>query len=270
MINFMNSKLKFFQFILFVCITGLLTSIGTLSGKTFLKTSLSNQKMLKNKTDKKYIYLTFDDGPLNGSEYIDSVVLAEKIKISVFLVGEHVMMSRTMDNYFKYYEANPYIDEYNHSYSHANNHYEKFYGNTDLAVSDILKNNQLLKFAYKIVRLPGRNMWRIGGFKKDDVESGSKTADKLEQLSYKVVGWDLEWEHNSTAGAPPVQSVDEMYNEICRRFEKNNTFTPNNLVLLLHDEMFQKKWEESELKQLIDKLRKNKNFEFEQMRFYPR
>jgi hypothetical protein len=40
--------------------------------------------------------------------------------------------------------------------------------------------------------------------------------------------------------------------------------------LLLHDEMFQKKWEESELKQLIDKLRKNKDFEFEQMRFYPR
>jgi hypothetical protein len=64
--------------------------------------------------------------------------------------------------------------------------------------------------------------------------------------------------------------VDEMYNEICRRIEKNTTFTPDNLVMLLHDEMFQKKWEESELKQLIDKLRRNKNFEFEQMRFYPR
>ena len=267
----MNNKLKISLFFLFVCIAGMLTSTGYVSGKTLLKTSLNKQKTIKNNNNnKKYVYLTFDDGPLNGSEYIDSVVLAEKIKISVFLVGEHVLMSRTMDNYFKYYEENPYIDEYNHSFSHANNHYDQFYSNTDLSVSDILKNNKLLKFSYKIVRLPGRNMWRIDGIKRDDVESGSKTADRLEQLGYKVVGWDLEWEHNSNAGAPPVQSVDEMYNEICRRFESNNTFTPNNLVLLLHDEMFQKKWEESELKQLIDKLRSNKNFEFEQMRFYPR
>ena len=267
----MNNKLKISLFFLFVCIAGMLTSTGYVSSKSLLKTSLNKQKTIKNNNNnKKYVYLTFDDGPLNGSEYIDSVVLAEKIKISVFLVGEHVLMSRTMDNYFKYYEENPYIDEYNHSFSHANNHYDQFYSNTDLSVSDILKNNLLLKFSYKIVRLPGRNMWRIDGIKRDDVESGSKTADRLEQLGYKVVGWDLEWEHNSNAGAPPVQSVDEMYNEICRRFESNNTFTPNNLVLLLHDEMFQKKWEESELKQLIDKLRSNKNFEFEQMRFYPR
>jgi len=262
----MNSKLKILKFISFIFIIGMLTNV---EGKTLLKTSLSKHYEIKNKNEKKYIYLTFDDGPLNGSEYIDSVVLAEKIKISVFLVGEHVLMSRTMDNYFKFYEENPYIDEYNHSFSHANNHYEQFYSNTDLAVSDILKNNQLLKFSYKIVRLPGRNMWRIDGNKKDDVESGSKTADRLQQLGYKVVGWDLEWEHNAIAGTP-VQSVDEMYNEICRRAEDSETFTANNVVLLLHDEMFQKKWEESELKQLIDKLRKNKNFEFEQMRFYPR
>ena len=266
----MKSRLKNRPFILVLFIVSMLSFYLNISGKTLLKKTLSEQKTTTNKNEKKYIYLTFDDGPLNGSEYIDSVVLAEKIKISVFLVGEHVLMSRTMDNYFKFYEENPYIDEYNHSFSHANNHYEQFYSNTDLAVSDILKNNQLLKFTYKIVRLPGRNMWRINGRKKDDVESGSKTADRLEQLDYKVVGWDLEWEHNATAGAPPVQSVDEIYNEICRKLEVNNTFTSNNLVLLLHDEMFQKKWEESELKQLINKLRNNKNFEFEQMRFYPR
>jgi len=51
--------------------------------------------------------------------------------------------------------------------------------------------------------------------------------------------------------------------------ENNITFTPNNIGVLLHDEMFQKKWEESELKQLIDRLRKNRNFVFEQLRFYP-
>ena len=59
-----------------------------------------------------------------------------------------------------------------------------------------------------------------------------------------------------------------IYKEIFNLAKTNNTFTPNNVVVLLHDEMFWKKWEESELKQLIDKLRKNKVVVFEQMRFY--
>ena len=87
-------------------------------------------------------------------------------------------------------------------------------------------------------------------------------------MGYKVVDWDLEWQHKGVA-ATPIQSVDEIYKQICTMVENNITFTPNNIGVLLHDEMFQKKWEESELKQLIDKLRKNKNFVFEQLRFYP-
>lgn len=39
--------------------------------------------------------------------------------------------------------------------------------------------------------------------------------------------------------------------------------------MLIHDEMFQKAWEESELKQLIDLLRSQPNYVFEQMKFYP-
>jgi peptidoglycan/xylan/chitin deacetylase (PgdA/CDA1 family) len=216
----------------------------------------------------KYIYLTFDDGPLKGSQNIDSIILAEKIKISVFLVGEHVAANRTMDNYFKYYEENPYIDEYNHSFTHANNHYELFYSNPHAAVADFLKNQKTLKIQYKIVRLPGRNMWRLGNRKKDDVPSGSTTADSLALRGYKVIGWDLEWEHRAIDGSP-IQTVDEIYSEINKKLSKGDTFTPGNIVLLIHDEMFQKKWEESELKQLIDRLRSTKDYIFEQIRFYP-
>jgi len=43
---------------------------------------------------KQYVYLTFDDGPLNGSQNIDSIILAEKIKISVFLIGSEVVADR--------------------------------------------------------------------------------------------------------------------------------------------------------------------------------
>ncbi|MBX9783495.1 MAG: polysaccharide deacetylase family protein [Chitinophagaceae bacterium] len=218
--------------------------------------------------NEQYIYFTFDDGPLNGSENIDSVILAEKLKVSVFLVGEHVQKNRSVENYFKYYEENPFIDEYNHSYTHAKNRYEKFYSNPGGVVADILKNQAFLKLQYKIVRLPGRNMWRIGNRKRDDVKSGSAAADSLAQLGYKVIGWDLEWQHNAKTGSP-VQTVSAMKTEIEERLKAGTTFAPGHIVILLHDQMFQKKWAGSELKQLLDELRKNPGYVFEQIRFYP-
>jgi len=60
-----------------------------------------------------------------------------------------------------------------------------------------------------------------------------------------------------------------MYQLIMQQLNSGKTFTKNNIVILLHDEMFQRRWEESDLKQLIDRLRKDKNIVFEQMRFYP-
>jgi peptidoglycan/xylan/chitin deacetylase (PgdA/CDA1 family) len=216
----------------------------------------------------KYIYLTFDDGPLNGSENIDSVILAERLKISVFLVGEHAEKSKLLGNYYKMYEQNPFVDAYNHSYTHANGKYALFYSSPANVLADIQKNEQLLNLRYKIVRLPGRNMWRIGDRKKDDGISGSAAADLLAQNGYKLYGWDIEWRHKAKDGAP-IQSVDEMVNEIENRLESGNTFTKDHIVILIHDEMFQKKWEESELKQLIDKLRLNNDYVFEHIHFYP-
>jgi len=216
----------------------------------------------------KYIYLTFDDGPLRGSENIDSVILAERLKINVFLIGEHVEKSRLLDDYYQLYEQNPFVDSYNHSFTHANNKYDLFYSNPQNVLADITKNESYLQLHYKIVRLPGRNMWRIGGRKRDDGASGSTAADLLEKNGYKIYGWDLEWRHDAKTGKP-IQSVDEMVKEIEGRLNTNTSFTPGHIVILLHDEMFQKKWEESELKQLIDKLRTHENYVFEHIRFYP-
>lgn len=218
--------------------------------------------------NKCYIYLTFDDGPLNGSENINDIILKEKIKISVFMVGEHVIKDKQMDTYAKYYDQNPYIDEYNHSYTHANNHYEAFYDNVQKSVNDILYNQSLLKLPYKIVRLPGRNMWRLNGKSKNDLSNGIQTADQLSKLGYKVMGWDIEWQHRDSDGTP-IQPIDVMYKSVQKLCGSGNTFTKNNVVMLIHDEMFQKSWEESELKGLIDLLRTDPNYVFEQMRFYP-
>lgn len=216
----------------------------------------------------KYIYLTFDDGPLNGSENIDSVILAERLKISVFLVGANTERSKLSGEYYKLYEQNPFVDAYNHSLTHANGKYELFYSNPENVLADIRKNEQLLNLRYKIVRLPGRNIWRIDDRKRDDGVSGAAAADLLAKNGYKLYGWDIEWQHNPKNGTP-VQSVDKMAKEIESRLENGNTFTKDHIVVLIHDEMFRKKWEESELKQLIDQLRLHENYVFEQIRFYP-
>lgn len=236
-----------------------------------ITSSFQSQKSIPvhaEKSSLKYIYFTFDDGPLNGSEHIDSVILAERLKISVFLVGEHAEKSKLMGNYYKMYEQNPFVEAYNHSYTHAKDKYALFYSNPTNVLADIQKNEQLLNLRYKVVRLPGRNMWRLGDRKKDDGASGSKAADLLAKNGYKLYGWDLEWQHNSKDGKP-IQSVDEMEKEIETRLQTGNCFTKDHIVILLHDEMFQKKWEESELKQLLDKLRLHENFIFEHIRFYP-
>ena len=56
--------------------------------------------------------------------------------------------------------------------------------------------------SYKIVRLPGRNMWRLGNRNQDDVRSGSSTVDEISKNGYTVIGWDLEWQHNAATGKP--------------------------------------------------------------------
>jgi peptidoglycan/xylan/chitin deacetylase (PgdA/CDA1 family) len=216
----------------------------------------------------KYIYLTFDDGPLNGSENIDSIILSERLKISVFLIGENVEKSKQLGTYYKLYELNPFVEVYNHSYTHANGKYDFFYSNPSNVLADIQKNELLLNLRYKIVRLPGRNIWRVGNRGKDDGKSGSTAADLLAKNGFKLYGWDIEWQHNAKDGAP-VQSIDEMEKIIEGRLESDNTFTKGHIVILLHDEMFQKRWEESELRTLIYRLRMHENYVFEHIRFYP-
>ncbi len=199
----------------------LLFSIALAMGSFLLPHA--QQKMQSPGAPIKYIYLTFDDGPLNGSENIDSVILAERLKISVFLVGEHAEKSRSLNNYYQLYEQNPFVDVYNHSYTHANDKYAAFYRNPGNVLADIMKNEKLLNLRFKIVRLPGRNMWRIGNRRRDDGTSGSKAADLLQANGYKLYGWDIEWQHHPKDGTP-VQSVTAMATEIERQLGRRNHF----------------------------------------------
>jgi peptidoglycan/xylan/chitin deacetylase (PgdA/CDA1 family) len=213
------------------------------------------------------IYLTFDDGPLKGSESVSDAVRREKIKINVFVVGLNTQLSERLRGYLQQYETNSWIEVGNHSFSHAHDDYTAYYNNPDAVFQDFLKNEKILHLVNKLARLPGRNMWRLNDHHIDDVKSGSKAADELFANGFKVFGWDLEWRHDPKSGLP-IQTVEDMILLIEQYLSKKRTVTENHLVILCHDEMFRKSWEESELKQLIDNLR-TKGFNFGHLSEYP-
>ncbi|MBL7763185.1 MAG: polysaccharide deacetylase family protein, partial [Chitinophagaceae bacterium] len=214
------------------------------------------------------IYLTFDDGPLEGSEDINEAVTKEQVKINVFVVGQHALSNDKMKNYYQLYLANPLIEVGNHSFSHAHNQYRKFYEDPQAVLQDFLKCQELLKIPNKYARQPGRNQWRLKDTTSNDVISGMKSADLLFQNGFRVFGWDVEWEHDAKTGTP-IQTVDDMVELIGRKLQDKKTLRSGHLVLLSHDEMFRNGWEESELKELIDRFKAKGNYRFEHLSNYP-
>ena len=214
------------------------------------------------------IYLTFDDGPLNGSEKIHDAVDKEQIKTTVFVVGVHIDNGGKWKTYFDNYLKDSLIEVGNHSYSHAHNHYAAFYNSPQAVVDDFVKSYEKHSLPTKLCRLPGRNMWRTAKITRNDMKSGSSSADLLFKNGFKVIGWDLEWQHDGKTGTP-IQTVDDMVDQISTQLKKKRTQTKNHIVLLCHDEMFAKEWEESELKQLITKLKADGNYRFDFISNYP-
>jgi len=56
------------------------------------------------------------------------------------VVGQHALANGQMRSYYQKYEANPFIEIGNHSYSHAHGHYKKFYSRPDSVIADFFKN----------------------------------------------------------------------------------------------------------------------------------
>lgn len=216
----------------------------------------------------KHIYFTFDDGPLIGSSVIDSIARAKNIKINTFLVGRHAHMSRRLQRDLQRYKDNPLIDCYNHSYTHGGNRFETFYSNPVGAYEDFEKNELDLALMHKIARLPGRNIWIYDDIRRIDLKSGASTADMLYTNGYKVYGWDVEWKIYAASGKP-VQSVQEIYTRLRNYMANKSSMEPNNVVLLMHDDMFQTKKGQHLLTSLIDTIQATTDYSFEFMRDYP-
>jgi len=237
------------------------TAISPVDSTAYNKDSIDIKKPL---TSKKYIYLTIDDAPLNGSSYIDSVISATKVKTNIFMVGGPIHKSGKFKNYHEMLKKNRHIELYNHSYSHANHKYSRYYKNPAQVVSDFDKNMTEFQLRHHIARLPGRNLWQLGDRKKNYRQTGSDAAKLLAEKGYRIFGWDVEWKYDSKDNSPQ-QTIDELIEEI---ENTSATFTENHIVLLMHDQMFGKINRKNDLAELIEKLLKN-DFSFEYLSDYP-
>lgn len=216
---------------------------------------------------KQYIYLTFDDGPYKGSHHINNIIKEEQIKATVFIVGLNAY-TEEKKQFIEDYKNNELIEVANHTYTHARNKYTSYYNNPDGVLKDVMKNDTFFEIKNRFVRLPGRNVWRLGNLKKNDHDKASTiTANKLAENQYYLVGWDYEWNRNSKKH--PLDNPEKIYNGIVYRLEHKMTLVDNHLVILMHDDMFDNEADAEKLRKLIRLIKNNQNMVLEFTSNYP-
>ena len=221
------------------------------------------------KNNKKKIYLTFDDGPNKGTPNVMSVVREENVPATFFIVGQHVFGSKEQHDTWDSLLTMQQVALCNHSYTHAwQNHFQKFFNHPDSVVKDFIRTQDSLHFKNRIVRAPGRNCWRMDNVNFTDIKKSKRAIDALEKNGFIVIGWDLEWHFDSLAFRMKYKADKVLY-QIDSVFKKGKTKTPNNLVLLAHDQLFESESGLAELKKLIQKLKQNEDYELLLVTDYP-
>jgi peptidoglycan/xylan/chitin deacetylase (PgdA/CDA1 family) len=193
----------------------------------------------------KAIYLTFDDGPLNGTSNILHVLDKEQVPATMFMVGMHADASQDRAVLFAKAKSMPLVTVGNHSYTHAYNHYRYFYSSVEGLLADLDKANKALglKGPPIFARLPGTNVFRLPDISSDDMAIG-KPEDHREEPGFEFVaasgyylyGWDHEWVHD--AKGKPVQTVEHLVSEIDHLFSYGKLAKQNMLILLMMTRCF--------------------------------
>ena len=221
------------------------------------------------KKKKKKIYLTFDDGPNKGTRNVLDIVKDEKIPVTFFIVGEHVYASVNQNITWDSLVATQGIDLCSHSYTHAlHNKFETFYQSPDTVISDFQRAQDSLQFTNNIVRTPGRNTWRMDSIQFTDLKKSKAAVDSLQKAGFVVMGWDLEW-HYDHKDLSVKNTADEVIRQIDSVFNNKKTKSSDHLVLLAHDQVYQKSKDSIELRQLIQKLKLKDEYELSLATSYP-
>ena len=220
------------------------------------------------KKKKKKIYLTFDDGPNKGTRKVLNIVQEEQVPVTFFIVGEHVFASTSQHTTWDSLKVADSIELCNHSYTHAHNHYERFYKTPDSVVSDFRRCHDSLQLNNSIVRTPGRNIWRVDTLSYTDLKKSAAAADSLQQAGFTIIGWDLEWHYDHKTFTLKNRS-EALMDEIDSLFAHNKTKIPEHLVVLAHDQVYDDADDSCELHELIKKLKRRDEYELVVASKYP-
>jgi peptidoglycan/xylan/chitin deacetylase (PgdA/CDA1 family) len=234
---------------------------GTVLPDTLRKPPLQNPR--------KKIYLTFDDGPNDGSPNVISAIIEESIPASFFIIGVHTTYRGSEQKSWASLQQIPHIDICNHSYTHGLfNRFDKFYSKPDVVVSDFQRARDSLKLKNNFVRTPGRNSWRIGSIRYTDNKRSTAAIDSLYEAGFMVVGWDLEWQFNFR-NLRLRSTADQLISQIDYLFKNGYLRTKDNLVILAHDQAYHHPEDYQQLKTFIQKIKARPEYEFALIRDYP-
>ncbi len=246
--------------------------------KTILKaTPKKSIPVTSETTSEKIMYLTFDDGPLQGSNNIITTLQQENVKATMFMIGKHINKNRHHKKTFDRALKEPLVLVANHTYSHANGRYRHFYSDTDQVLLDMQRMDDILFENYQDYTLPycrlaGRNVWRVEEICLDDpgIPKKHKESEKYDALwdeGYQIFGWDYQWSYDPTNGKV-YKSPKKLAHTIERIYKKDKTKVKGKFVLLMHDFSFKNKFNGKEtLRTLIHEL-KDLGWRFETIETY--
>lgn len=219
-------------------------------------------------SDKRVIYLTFDDGPNQGTKNLLKILNKRNVCATAFIVGKHVYGSKTQKNDFELLQKDPLVELANHSFTHASNKYTDFYKNPQAVVHDFDTAKDSLKLYDKIARTPGRNIWRLNNTNVTDLKSSTEAANKLKEAGYKVIGWDLEWKPGQKMALK--ENHQAMLKKVDSIFFNDLEKTSRHLVFLTHDQYLTDSDSINELDLFIEQLQKSNRFVFKKISEYPK
>ncbi|MBF0272002.1 MAG: polysaccharide deacetylase family protein [Magnetococcales bacterium] len=191
--------------------------------------------------ERKTVYLTFDDGPREGSREILERLTREETPATFFIVGGHIINAERRET-FERLRTSPLVQLANHSFSHAREQYQAFYANPEGMLVDFSKNNEILGFTQPPypTRLPGRIDWRFDdryidaySLPRQSTHKIPRGVTRLFDKGFVIYGWDVEWGRPGKQAS--LESVEAILTRIRKRLTSEQTVKPGRLVLLMHD-----------------------------------
>ena len=249
------------------------------TGERLEKLLAATEKLTPSAMEKAYhsakektLYLTFDDGPIGGTANLLRVLKEENVKATMFCIGREVVNHSKL---FHQELAMPNLLVANHTYTHANNHYRRFYNSPAAhVVADIDKAQHVIGGA-KYLRLCGRNVWRLPTVKRDDwginvAQRGHEIPkyNALWEHGYFTYGWDVEWLFSHKTQRP-LFNGEEMARRVNLRYQGTHTAKRGKVVLLAHDFMFRSAYNTQQLRTFIQ-IMKAQGWTFETIDDYSR